>query len=107
MSDYKKLVKDEAKQFYEAVKDEFAADDGEFGGKSDLPNLLKWIDATGKLSDRVEEVSKKWGNKEHLWVETSTRNRPKHSGGDRASNAFVSFLQDVRQEVKKIAKGKA
>jgi hypothetical protein len=104
MSDYTKLVKEEAKRFYEAAAKEFAEDSGEFGGKSNAPNLGKWIDAGGKLSARVAEIAAKWTHKDHLWVEGNTRNRPKHGGGDRASNAYVAFLQDVRHEVKKLAK---
>ena len=104
MSDYKTRIKKEASGFYEEAGKEFAEDTGEFGGKSDAPNLLKWIDASGALSARVEDIASKWSHKEHLWVESNTRNKPKHGGGDRASNAFVSFLQDVRQEVKKLSK---
>lgn len=104
MSDYKKKVKEEAKSFYDTASQEFGEDAGEFGGKSDAPNLLKWIDASGSLSARVEELVSKWTHKDHLWVEANTRNKPKHGGGDRASNAFVSFLQDIRQGVKKLSK---
>ena len=104
MSDYKKTVKDEAERFYASAEKDFAQDESEFGGKSAQPSLLRWVDASGRLSARVEEIAAKWSHKDHLWVETNTRSRAKHSGGDKASNAFVSFLQDVRQAIKKLSK---
>jgi hypothetical protein len=104
MSSYQELVKKEAKDFYEAARPEFEADSGEFGGKSSRPNLASWIDRNGKLSARVEEISAKWGHKDFLWVQNNTRSRNPHGGGDPRSNAFASFLKDVRHEVKKLAK---
>ncbi len=98
------LVKKEAKAFYENASQEFAEDDAQFGGKSDAPNLMKWIDESGTLTARVEEIAGTWGHKEFLWVETNTRNKAKHGGGDKRSNAFASFLQDVRHAVKKLSK---
>jgi hypothetical protein len=104
MSDYKKLVAGEARAFYEAAIKEFDADAEEFGGQSKEPNLAKWIDRTGKLTERVEGLVAKWGHKEFLWVQNNTRNRQPHGGGDPRSNAFVSFLQDLRHEIKKLRK---
>ena len=103
MSDYSKLVKAEAKAFYDACREEFSSDSEEFGGKSEAPNLMKWIDQSGALSKRVEEVSSKWTPKEFRWVKSHTRNKAP-DGGDPRSHAFASFLQDVRHEVKKLAK---
>lgn len=105
MSDYRDLVKSEAKSFYEKAQAEFAEDDGDFGGESDRPNLARWIDERGDLADRVETIAAGWTHKDFLWVQTNTRNRPKKGGGDPRSNAFASFLQDVRHEIKKLAKG--
>lgn len=104
MSDYRDLVKKEAKAFYDAHQKSFEGDAGEFGGKSSSPNLSRWLDHTGKLTSRVSEVSAKWGTKEYHWVQTNTRSKPT-PGGDPRSNAFASFLQDVRMEIKKLAKG--
>lgn len=106
MPSYKEQVRKEAKEFYTAALPEFEEDEGEFGGKSEVPNLAKWIDRTGKLSARVEEVSSKWGHKDILWVQSNTRSPSPHGGGDQRSNAFASFLQDIRQEIKKLAKKK-
>jgi hypothetical protein len=101
MSDYKKLVEKEAKNFYDANRGAFAE---EFGGKSASPNLLRWIDRTGGLSERAAAITEKWTLKEFHWVQANTRNRPKRGGGDAAGNAFASFLQDLRHEVKKLSK---
>ena len=106
MSDYQDQIKKEAKVFYVAAVAEFEQDDAEFGGRSDAPNLAKWIDRTEKLSTRVQEISAKWGHKDFLWVKSNTRNKSPHGGGDPRSNAFASYLKDVRQEIKKLAKGK-
>jgi hypothetical protein len=103
MSDYQDLVKKEAKAFYEASKEDFLNDGGEFGGKSSAPNLLRWIDRTEKLAARVMEISEKWALKEYNWVRANTRSRA-DQGGDARGNAFASFLQDVRHEIKKLAK---
>ncbi len=104
MSDYQDLVKKEARDFYEANHPLFLEDEGEFGGKSADANFSKWIDRTGKLSARIEEVMKPWGPKEFHWVQNNTRNKNPH--GDLRGNSFGSLLQDVFREIKKLAKGK-
>lgn len=105
MSEYQDLVRREAKAFFEANHPLFAEDAGEFGGKSAAPNFARWVDRTGKLSERIAEVMRPWGPKELHWVQTNTRNKNPH--GDLRGNSFGSLLQDVRQELKKLAKGKA
>ncbi len=104
MSDYTKRIKEEAKTFYKSIRDAFAEDTDNFGGKSDKPNLAMWIDHKENLSRHVQEISAKWSHKDFLWVHSNTRNRNPKVGGDPRSNAFASFLQDVRHEIKKIAK---
>ncbi len=104
MSEYHDLVKKEAKAFYDANRAAFEGDAGEFGGKSNTPNLSRWIDKGEKLSARVGEVSAKWTPREFHWVQANTRNK-NAQGGDPRSNAYGSFLQDVRHEIKKLAKG--
>jgi hypothetical protein len=104
MSDYQELVKKEAKAFYDTNHRVFLEDAEEFGGASEIPNLAKWIDRQGKLSERVTEIMKTWGTKELHWVQSNTRNKNPH--GDLRGNSFGSLLQDIRQEVKKLAKGK-
>jgi hypothetical protein len=103
MSDYRELVKTEAKKFYDANRAAFEADTEEHGGKSPRPNLSKWIDRTTKLNQVVEGISAKWTHKDFLWVQNNTRNKPK-GGGDPKSNAFGSFYLDVLHELKKISK---
>ncbi len=105
MGEYQDLVKREAKAFFEAHRAAFAEDAGDFGGKSSAPNFARWVDRTGKLSERIAELMKSWGSKEFHWVQANTRNKNPH--GDLRGNSFGSLLQDVRQELKKLAKGKA
>jgi len=107
MSDYRKLVQKEALEFLKESWDQYKADEGEFGGASSLPNLAQWIDAGGVLSSRIGEIAGKWSHRDYLWVESNTRNPSQEAGGDRSSKAFVSFLQDVRHAVKKLAKKKS
>lgn len=104
MSDYMDLVKKEAADFYREHREEFLEDDGEFGGKSSSPNLLRWLDERGSLAKRVEEITKGWQLKEFNWVHANTRSKNPHAGGDARSNAFASFLTDVRFAIKKLAK---
>lgn len=104
MSEYRDLVKKEAKAFYDSNHVAFEADETEFGGKSKVPSLGRWMDKTGKLSARITDLSAKWGTKEVQWVQANTRNKSS-GGGDPRSNAFASLLKDVRQEIKKLSKG--
>ena len=104
MSDYKELVKGEAKKFYEANHGDFEADAEEHGGKSANPNFSKWIDRTARLNKVVEGIAAKWGLKDFQWVKVNTRNPNPKGGGDPRSNAFGSFYLDVLHEVKKFAK---
>lgn len=104
MSDYQKLVKEEAKSYFETAHGEFAEDAETFGGKSERPNLARWIDHKEKLAARVEEICSKWTHKDFLWVQNNTKNRSKDGGGDPRSHAFASFLKDVRREIKKLAR---
>ena len=104
MSDYRELVKKEARAFYDNNKKAFEEDDGEFGGKSAQPNFGRWIDRTEKLATRIGEIAAKWGTKELHWVQSNTRQKSA-MGGDPRSNSFASLLQDVRMEIKKLAKG--
>lgn len=104
MSDYQELVKKEAKAFFETNHPLFLEDAEEFGGKAEAPSFAKWIDRQGKLSERVTEIMKVWGMKELHWVQANTRNKNPH--GDLRGNSFGSLLQDIRQEVKKLLKGK-
>jgi hypothetical protein len=104
MSDYKELVKIEAKKFYDSNKAEFEADAEPHGGKSGSPNFSKWLDRTAKLNKVVEEIAAKWGHKDFLWVKVNTRNPNPIGGGDPRSVAFGSFYLDVLHEVKKLAK---
>ena len=46
MSDYQKMVQEQAKTFFDEVKQDFAKDEEEFGGASDGQNLSKWLDRT-------------------------------------------------------------
>lgn len=106
MSDYRDLVKSEARKFFEVNRAAFAEDEDQHGGKSPQPNFSKWIDRTTRLNRVVEEVTAKWGHKEFLWVQHNTRNWNPAGGGDPRSNAFGSFYLDVLHELKKLAKAK-
>ena len=105
MSEYRDLVKREARKFHQANQSEFEADAGEHGGKSLRSNFSKWIDRTARLNRVVEETTSKWGHKDFLWVQHNTRNWNPH-GGDPRSNAYGSFYLDVLHQIKKLAKGR-
>ncbi len=103
MSEYMDLVKKEATDFYRENRPAFLEDDSDFGGNSEAPNLLRWMDEKGALAKRIEEVTSSWRLKEYNWVHANTRNKGQQ-GGDPRSNAFASFLTDVRHAIKKLAK---
>ena len=102
MSDYKNLVADEARCFYKGVKDEFAGDSGEHGGKSERPNLSKWLDANRKLFTHLDETTKDWGRGEVDQVKAGSRNFVAY--GDPKQNAYFAMHKDVLAELKKLAK---
>jgi len=103
MSDYRDLVKTEAKKFFEAHRSEFEADAGEHGGRSARPNLSRWIDRTAALNKVVEGLSAKWTHKDFLWVQHNTRNWDSR-GGDPRSTAFGSLYLDLLHAIKKLGK---
>ncbi|MBI4605225.1 MAG: hypothetical protein HY721_24955 [Planctomycetes bacterium] len=103
MSDYQELVRKEANAFFEASWKTYQDDAGEHGSKSAAPSFPRWIDRTEKLTARVNEIAGKWGLRECHWVQTNTRNK-RTQGGDPRSNAFASFLEDIRHELKRLAK---
>ena len=102
MSDYKKLVKTEAKKLFETCSPEFDQDSEEFGGQSSQPNFAKWLDRTEKLKVVVEKIVAGWSHKDFLWVQNNTRKPDRF--GDLGSNAFGSFYSDVLHELKKLRK---
>lgn len=105
MADYKKTVKSEASEIFQEVHPGFLDDDGEFGGKSDSPNFVQWLDRTKELEQRVEKAVSAWGTKEFLWVKSGTRN-PSPAGGDPRSAAFGSYYSDLLHELKRLGKKK-
>ena len=102
MSDYQKMVREEAKEAYPGIKEAFEADKDEHGGASDSPNLLKWLDRTRKLFERVDEVSKGWGRAEVEMVKSNSRNAVPY--GDPKESAYFAYYKDVVHEVKKLYK---
>lgn len=102
MSEYKKRVAEEARTFHEKIREEFAADSGEHGGKSDRPNLSKWLDENRKLFTHLDETTKDWGKGEIEEVKAGTRNFLAY--GDPKQNAYFAFHKDVLAELKKRAK---
>jgi hypothetical protein len=101
MSDYRELIKTEAKKFFDANRADFEADAGEHGGKSAQPNFSRWLDRTIRLNKVVEGISAKWTHKDFLWVKNNTRNKDPKGGGDPRSVAYGSFYLDLLHEVKK------
>ena len=101
MSDYRDLIKSEAKKFLAENRPVFEADGEEHGGKSAKPNFARWLDRTGKLNAVVEAISARWGAKDFHWVQVNTRNPNTQGGGDPRSVAFGSFYLDLLHEVKK------
>lgn len=102
MGEYKKLVAEESKCFFEGVKEEFAADAGEHGGKSDRPNLAKWLDENKKLFTYLDETTQKWGRAEVDQVKISSRNFVSY--GDSKQNAYFALHKDMLAELKKLSK---
>lgn len=105
MSEYKDMVRDEAKEFFDASYSEFKKDDGEHGGGSDSPNLGKWLDRTRKLFERLDETSKSWGRADAMMITQNSRNSVGY--GDPKESAYFAFYKDVLVELKKLAKSKA
>ena len=104
MSDYQNMVREEAKQFYDDTIGKFEADSEEHGGKSDSPNLPKWLDRTRALFDRVDELSKNWTRADVEMVKSNSRNAVPY--GDPKESAYFAFYKDLIHELKKLKKTK-
>lgn len=102
MSDYQKMVQEEAKTFFDSVKKDFAGDKEEFGGASDAPNLSQWLDRTRKLFDHLDGVSKEWGRADAEMIRQSSRNSVPY--GNPKESAYFAFHADLLRELKKIQK---
>ena len=102
MADYRKLVKTEAKTFFDENYSVFLEDEGEFGGKSAGPNFVKWLDKNQTLNEVVEKKVSSWSTKDFQWVQTNTKNANPY--GDPKSNAYGSYYSDLLQELKKLKK---
>lgn len=102
MSDYRDMVQEEAKAFYEEVRPDYEKDKEEHGGASDRPNLAKWLDRTRRLLDRLDKTSKSWGRSEAAMITQSSRNGVTY--GDPKESAYFAFHKDVLAELKKLRK---
>ena len=102
MSEYQKMVRNEAKTFYKSVQPTYADDDGEFGGKSEQPNLSKWLDRTRKLFEHLDSVSKSWGRADAEMINTESRNSVTY--GNPKESAYFAFYKDILRELKKLRK---
>ena len=105
MSDYQKMVQEEAKTFFNSVKSEFADDKDEFGGASDGANLSKWLDRTRKLFEHLDVVSKEWGRADAEMIRQNSRNSVPY--GNPKDSAYFAFHKDVLREIKKLRKAQA
>ena len=104
MSDYKKMVCEEAKSFFGDHFPTFESDAEEHGGKSTKPNLSKWLDRTRHLVERLDEVSKDWSRAEIESIKQSSRNSVSY-GGSRES-AYFAYYKDLLHELKKLQKSR-
>ena len=104
MGDYQKLVKTEAKSFFDANYSVFLEDAEEFGGKTEDANFVKWLDKNEKLNEVVETKVSGWATKDFHWVHSNSRNAQKSAFGDPRSNAYGSYYADLLQELKKLKK---
>lgn len=102
MGEYQKMVRDEAKTFYENVQSTYAEDDGEFGGKSEKQNLSKWLDRTRKLFEHLDQVSKSWSRVDAEMINSSSRNSVSY--GNPKESAYFAYYKDILRELKKLRK---
>ncbi|HNR99389.1 MAG TPA: hypothetical protein PKX48_08595 [Planctomycetota bacterium] len=102
MDKYHDLVLAEARTFLDQVAAQFRADSGEHGGKSDRPNLARWLDANGLLAKHVEKKAQAWTKKEILLVNENSRHRTPY--GDPRDSAYGAFYKDILLELKRLLK---
>ncbi len=102
MSEYKTLLRDEAKKFLETIGALFDADGEEHGGRSKAPNLALWLDRTGRLNERVSALSRDWNRTQVELVQSNSRNAVTY--GDPKESAYRAFHRDLLQELKKLRK---
>ena len=102
MSEYQKRVRQEAKDFFKKVHATFEKDSEEFGGKSESPNLPKWLDRTRRLFEHLDEESKSWNRAESEMINQSSRNSVPY--GNPKESAYFAYYKDVVHELKKLTK---
>ena len=104
MSQYQKKVREDAKNFFKTSIPVFESDEGDHGGKSAAPNLMKWLDETGKLKTHIDGIAKDWGRGEVEMVQSNSRNAVTY--GDPRESAFFAFFKDLQHEIKKLRKSR-
>jgi hypothetical protein len=77
MNKYRKQIKEEASTFFEEITSSFSSDREKHGGASDVPNIARWLDENGLLSENVEKKAEKWSKKDLLWINENSRNNTK------------------------------
>jgi len=99
---YKKMVATEAQEFLDKLGGEFQDDAGDHGGKSETPNLSRWLDRTRRLFEHLDVVTKSWKRAEIETVRNASRNSVAY--GDPKEAAYFAYYKDIVAEVKKRSK---
>ena len=102
LSEYQKMVREEARTFNQDAGPQFDTDGEEHGGKSEKPNFAKWLDRTRKLFAHLDNLSKSWTRAEVEMVKQSSKNAVPY--GNPKESAYFAFHKDLSLELKKIRK---
>ncbi len=105
MNDYRKMVRQGGKEFFEKIDAEFQKDEEEFGGKTDSPNLSKWLDRTRKLFDHLDGIKTGWNRTDAELVNQNSRNSVPY--GDPKESAYFAYYKDLLRELKRLQKTRA
>ena len=96
------LVLAEARAFFGEISARFNDDAHEHGGKSNQPNLARWLDLNGLLARHVEKKAKAWTKKDVLLINDNSRHRVPY--GDPHDSAYGALYKDILLELKKLMK---
>ncbi len=102
MEKYHDLVHAEARTFFDQNAARFLDDSSEHGGKSDRPNVARWLDLNGLLARHVEKKAQAWAKKDVLLINENSRHRVPF--GDPHDSAYGAFYKDILLELKKLLK---
>ncbi len=102
MNEYKKLVQQNAQDFWSSIAKDFQASKDEHGGAGQNPNLGQWLDNNQLLLRHLQSLAESWTRADAEFIRTHSRNS--ENFGTPKEVAIFAHYKDVLFELKRLAK---